>query len=143
MMEMEHSSNDGTTKGGITKQGTASFLALFTSTGTLLCCALPATIAAVAGGAALTSLLSVVPWLIPLSANKEWIFVGSGLMILFSAILVLRPKGTVACSLTGGEGCEVAGRFTKTMLGISVAIYSMGVFSAYALVPVLRIIDSL
>lgn len=117
-------------------------MALCTSTGTLLCCALPASIAAIAGGAAVASFISTFPWLIPLSANKGWIFMGSGLMILISAILVFRPKGTLACSITGGEGCKAAGRFTKIILGISTAIYSFGVLSAYLLVPVLRIIDS-
>ncbi len=116
-------------------------MALFASTGTLVCCALPATIAAFAGGAAVASFVSTFPWVIPLSANKGWIFLGSGLMILFSALLVFRPKGRVACSITGGEGCKAAGRFTKTMLGISAVIYSVGVFSAYTLVPVLRFID--
>lgn len=124
-----------------TKQNFAGFLALFASTGTLLCCALPATIAAVAGGSAVASFVSAFPWLIPLSASKGWLFLGSGLMILFSAILVFRPKGTVSCSVTGGKGCEDAGRFTRITLGISAFIYTVGAFSAYALVPILRIID--
>ena len=126
-----------------TKQSLSSILALFTSTGTLLCCALPATIAAVAGGAAVASFVSTFPWLIPLSANKGWIFLGSGVMILFSTILVYRPKGFIACSITGGKGCEIAGRFTKRMLGFSAAIFLIGTFFAYALVPILRVIDSL
>ncbi len=68
---------------------------------------------------------------------------GSGLMIFFSASLVIRPKGSIACSITGGQGCENAGRFTRRMLGISVVIYLVGVLFAYALVPILRIIDNL
>lgn len=140
---MTHSSGDVYTRNGATKQGFASFLALFTSTGTLLCCALPATIAAFAGGAAVASFVSTFPWLIPLSANKGWIFLGSGLMILLSSVLVFRPKGFVACSITGADGCEVAGRITRIMLGVSVGIYFIGVFSAYALVPILRIVDNL
>ncbi len=139
---MSHYINDISSTIGVSKQGASSFLAFFMSTSTLLCCALPATIAAVAGGASVTSLASTFPWLIPLSANKEWIFLGTGLMILFSAILVLRPKGAVACRITGGVGCEAAGRFTKIMLGISGLIYGVGLFSAYLLVPILRVIDA-
>jgi hypothetical protein len=120
------------------KQKASSFFALFTSTGTLICCALPAALAAFAGGAAVTSMISTFPWMVPLSANKGWIFLGSGIMLLISGILVYRPKGKVACSITGGEGCEVAGRFTKIMFWSSVIIYSTGTFFAYALVPMLR-----
>jgi hypothetical protein len=120
------------------KQKASSFFALFTSTGTLLCCALPAAVAAFAGGAAVTSMVSTFPWMVPLSANKGWIFLGAGIMLVISGILVYRPKGKVACSITGGEGCEVAGRFTKIMFWASVIIYSTGAFFAYAIVPIMR-----
>lgn len=124
------------------KQKLSSYLALFTSTGTLVCCALPSAIAALAGGAALASFVSTFPWLVTLSQHKEWIFLGAGLMILLSGLLVYRPKGKVACSITGGEGCEVAGRFTKITFWTSAGIYATGVFFAYALVPILRLLES-
>ena len=123
------------------KQKLASFLALFTSTGTLLCCALPSAIAVVAGGAAVTSFISTFPWLVPLSQQKEWIFLASGLMIVLSGVLIYRPKGRVACTITGGKGCEVAGRFTKMMFWMSAGIFAVGVFFAYALVPLLRLLE--
>ena len=123
------------------KQKLASFLALFTSTGTLLCCALPSAIAVIAGGAAVTSFISTFPWLVPLSRQKEWIFLASGLMIVLSGVLIYRPKGRLACTITGGQGCEVAGRFTKVMFWMSAGIFDVGVFFAYALVPLLRLLE--
>ena len=123
------------------KQKLASFLALFTSTGTLLCCALPSAIAVIAGGAAVTSFISTFPWLVPLSRQKEWIFLASGLMIVLSGVLIYRPKGRLACTITGGQGCEVAGRFTKVMFWMSAGIFAVGVFFAYALVPLLRLLE--
>ena len=121
------------------KQDTISILSLFTSTGTLLCCALPAALAAIAGGAAVGTMLSALPWLIPLSQHKGWIFMVAAVLITFNAVLMFRPKGKLACSITGGKGCEVAGRFTKTMLWISISVYTIGAFVAYALVPILKI----
>ena len=123
------------------KQKLASYLALFTSTGTLLCCALPSAIAVIAGGAAVTSFISTFPWLVPLSRQKEWIFLASGLMIVLSGVLIYRPKGRVACTITGGQGCEVAGRFTKVVFLMSASIFAVGVFFAYALVPLLRLME--
>lgn len=122
------------------KQIFSTFLALFTSTGTLVCCALPALIAAVAGGSALAGLLSTAPWLITLSQYSGWVFLVAGILIAFSIVLVYRPKGKVACSITGGKGCEVAGRATKIMLWISIAFFLTGLFFAYALVPILRML---
>lgn len=126
----------------VTRENIVSFFALFGSTSTLLCCALPAALAAVAGGAAVGTMLSAFPWLIPLSQNKTWIFLGAGVLIVLNAILVFRPKGKVACSITGGKGCEVAGAFQKFMLWTAIAIYSVGAFVAYALVPILRLFES-
>lgn len=126
----------------VTKEKIISFFALFGSTGTLLCCALPAALAAVAGGAAVGTMLSAFPWLIPLSQNKTWIFLGAGVLIAFNSILVFKPKGKVACSITGGKGCEVAGSFQKWMMWIAMAIYGVGAFMAYALVPILRLLES-
>ena len=123
-------------------QRVVSVLTLFTSTGTLLCCALPATLATFAGGTAVIALTSTVPWLIPLSRYKDWIFLTATLMLLVNGILILRPKGAVACSITGGHGCEVAGRFTKLMLWSSTVVVGVGAFFSYAVVPLLRWLES-
>lgn len=123
------------------KQKLINFLSLFTSTGTLLCCALPAAIVTIAGGTAVIALISNFPWLIPLSRNKGWIFLAAGLMLLFSGILTLRPQGKVACTITGGEGYKVAGLFSKIMFWASVSIYALGIFFAYAIVPILRFLE--
>ncbi|WP_095512488.1 hypothetical protein [Rubrivirga marina] len=124
------------------RQKLSSVLALFTSTGTLFCCALPSAIAALAGGAAVASFVSTFPWLVPLSQHKGWIFLGSGLMIALSGVLIYRPRGAVACTIAGGEGCAVAGRFTKVTFWLSAAIFSVGTFFAYGLVPALRFLDA-
>lgn len=125
----------------VSKEKIISFFALFGSTSTLLCCALPAALAAVAGGAAVTTMLSTFPWLIPLSRHKEWIFLITGFLIVFNGVLVFRPKGKIACSITGGKGCDVAGAFQKFMLWASLAIYSVGAFVAYGLVPLLHLLE--
>ena len=51
-----------------------TFLTLFTSTGTLLCCALPALLVALGAGAALSTLVAVVPGLVWVSEYKEVVF---------------------------------------------------------------------
>ncbi len=137
MIKIEKTNETANKKQTIVKKLT-SFLALFTSTGTLLCCALPAAIAAVAGGAAVGAFVSTFPWLISLSHHKTWIFGISLALIIFSGILTFRPHGKLACSITGGQGCEVAGRFSKVIFWLSVTIYVIGFSFAYAIVPLLR-----
>ena len=123
-------------------QKATSYLALFTSAGTLLCCALPSAIAAVAGGTAVVSFITAFPWLIPLSRHKDWIFVAAGVMIVLSAALIYRPKGRLACSITGGRGCELAGRFSLFTFWISAGIFTVGVFFAYLIVPLMDLLEA-
>ena len=123
------------------KEKIIAFVSVFGSTGTLFCCALPATIAAVAGGAAVAGFVSTFPWLIPLSQNKGWLFLGAGLLIAFNGVLTLRPRGAVACSITGGKGCEVAGKFSRVMFWNSIGIYAVGVFMSYAIVPIMQFLE--
>jgi len=120
------------------KDKVTGFLALFTSAGTLLCCALPAALATVAGGAAIGAYASAFPWVIPLSRHKGWIFLVAGFLIALNGVLTIRPKGRLACAMTGGKGCEIAGTFGKTIFWISIAIYGVGTFMTYGIVPVLE-----
>jgi len=47
-----------------------AYLSLFTSMGTLLCCALPSLLVLVGLGATVASVLSAAPWLVTLSGHK-------------------------------------------------------------------------
>ena len=132
--------SDSLERGGLVHR-VSGVLSLFTSTGTLLCCALPAALGAIAGGAAVSSMVSAFPWLVPLSRHKIWLFIGAGIMIALTGFITYRPKGAVACSITGGRGCEDAGRFAKVMFWISLSVYGIGAFMAYAIVPILRLVS--
>ena len=124
------------------KDRVLSVLTLFTSSGTLLCCVLPAVVATIAGGAAVSSMLSAFPFLIPLSMNKGWIFGVSAILIAINGYMVFKPNQEVACDVEVGEdGCEVTGRFNKRMFYISASVLVMGAFFAYALVPILVYFD--
>jgi hypothetical protein len=124
------------------KDKALSVLTLFTSSGTLLCCVLPAVVATIAGGAAVSSMLSAFPFLIPLSMNKAWIFGVSAILIAINGYMVFKPNQEVACDVEAGEdGCEVTGRFNKQMFYISASVLVMGAFFAYALVPILVYFD--
>jgi len=123
------------------KEKIISFFSLFGSSTTLLCCALPALLSVIAGGAAVGSLISAFPWLIPLSMYKNWLFLAAGILLALNGVMTLRPKGKLACAITGGKGCEVAGNFTKGMFWLSVGLYSIGAFVAYSLVPIIRFFE--
>lgn len=121
-----------------------SYFSLFTSVGTLLCCALPSLLVLAGLGAWVASTLSAVPWLVTLSRHKQWTFSISGILIALSFLNMycfaplLRPN---ACDLEASSACEGASKFSKSLLWISAAVYAVGIFTAYALGPILTRLD--
>ena len=67
------------------KQTVFPVLSLFTSIGTLLCCALPALLVTLGMGAALAGFISVAPWITVFSKYKIFIFVGAGILLVLSS----------------------------------------------------------
>jgi mercuric ion transport protein len=126
------------------------FLSLFTSFGTLLCCALPSLLVVLGLGATVASFLSAVPWLVTLSQHKGWVFAFSGLLIGANFLYVyrvaprLKASGAAgeACSLDAPDACDTAGRFSRATLWASAAIWAIGFFVAFVLGPLLMRFDS-
>ena len=61
-----------------------AFLSLFTSTGTLICCALPALLVSLGAGAVMAGLIEAVPQLVWLGKNKALVFGIAGVLLLVS-----------------------------------------------------------
>lgn len=124
------------------KEKILSVLALFTSTGTLVCCALPALLVSLGMAAVVISAVSAFPWLVPLTRHKAWLFLGTGLLIGLNFYLVYRTQKQLACELGGtGQGCQVAGRWNRGVLWLTVVIYAVGVLMAYLALPLVKLLD--
>ena len=122
------------------------YLSLFTSIGTLLCCALPSLLVLFGLGATVASLLSEAPWLVSLSHHKHWVFFIAGALIGANFFYVYRvaPKlqsRTGACDPSDPTACRTAGRFSRAALWCSAVMYGIGAFSAYVLGPILVYFD--
>ena len=71
-------------------------LSLFASTSTLLCCALPALLITVGAGAVMAGLTATFPGIMWLSANKEPLFIASGLLLALSAFMQWQARNAPA-----------------------------------------------
>jgi mercuric ion transport protein len=130
-----------------TRGGALSFLSLFTSLGTLLCCALPSLLVLFGLGATVATVLSEAPWLVTLSTHKQWVFIVAGLLIAgnFSYVYVIAPKLQMrngSCDPNDQAACQTASRFSRIVLWCSAALYLAGCFTAYILGPLLVRFDS-
>lgn len=116
----------------ILRETAAPTLALFASTSTLLCCALPALLVTIGAGAVMAGISSNVPGYVWLTAHKTELFVVAGIMLAIAtwarwasrnAPCPADPKQAAAC-----------GRIRRTggiILWTAIAAYIVGGFFAF------------
>jgi len=117
------------------RQNSVSWLTLFTSTGTLICCALPILFVMLGLGATVAAVTSAVPFLVTLALHKVWVFAGSGLMLLISEWLLNRPGRACPSDPELGRLCDRAQHWNRRIHGFSAAIWGVGLFAAYLALP--------
>lgn len=108
------------------------FLSLFTSVGTLLCCALPALLVTLGMGAALAGLISAAPWIGVISTYKTGLFIVAGIFLVGAGIMQWRARH-VPCPADPAQAkvCRRLRMMSRSILGFSAVIYCVGVFFAF------------
>ena len=120
-----------------------SYFSLFTSLGTLLCCALPSLLVLFGLGVSVASVLSAMPWLVMLSRHKVWTFALSGGLIALSFVhtYFVAPRLRRGCSPDDPRACDNASTFSKALLWVSASLYTVGFLIAFVLGPILAKLD--
>ena len=108
------------------------FLNLFTSFGTIICCALPALFVSIGTGAALAGLISNVPQLVTLSKYKGEVFFIAGLFLLFTGIYQWRIR-SAPCPTEPelARTCQRIRKINKYVYLLSLIFYLIGFFFAF------------
>ena len=121
------------------KPRTWSWLLIFTTSGTLLCCALPITLVTLGLGASVASMASAAPWLITMSQQKGWVFLVSAGLIGFSFWAVTRPGRICPTDPELADACNRADRWNRRFIQISVVMWLVGFSAAFGLPLLLRL----
>ena len=107
-------------------------LSLFTSLGTLVCCALPALFVALGAGAVLVGLLSNFPFLIILSKYKHILFLISGILIGLSGILIWKSRNAPCpADPLKAKTCALLRKISVFIYLFSIIVYLIGFFFAF------------
>lgn len=110
----------------------ASVLSLFASSGTLICCALPALLVALGAGAALSSLVAVFPGIVWVSEFKEIVFGFAGLMMGAGGLAQWRVRSAPCpVDLAMRRACLRTRRFSLWLYFVSVALFATGGWFAF------------
>lgn len=109
-----------------------SFLSLFTSIGTLLCCALPALLVSIGMGAVMAGLASNIPGLVWVSEHKRGVFIAAGVLLFLNGVLLWRNRNA-PCPIDPElrEACLTGRRFSRNLYVASVLICITGFFFAF------------
>lgn len=109
-----------------------SWLSIFTSTGTLICCALPALLVALGAGATLASLIGNVPQLIWFSENKIPVFMFAGFMLSVAGYFQYRNR-SAPCPIDPAlaRACMATRKQSWRIYVFSVVLFAIGGFFAF------------
>ncbi len=123
----------------ISKPRTWSWLLLFTTSGTLLCCAIPITLVTLGLGASVATLASAAPWIITLSQYKGWIFLTSAILIGISFWAIYRPGRICPTDPVLAAACNRADNWNRRFILLSSGMWLIGFIAAFGLPLLLRL----
>lgn len=109
-----------------------SFLTLFTSLGTLVCCALPALFVTLGFGAAFAGLIGNVPQLIWISEQKMYLFGIGGVLLAIGGVMQWKSR-KIACPIDPklAAACGTTKDWSLPIYFASVGLYFIGAFFAF------------
>ena len=111
------------------------WVALFITSGTLLCCALPIVLVSMGFGAVVASLNFNVPGLLFLAEYKLWTLSLSALLLLFLAWVIWRPNQSCPADPELAAHCQTAKRWNQRVFWLSSIIWCIGFFFSVLLLP--------
>ena len=119
-------------KGVYRKNITLPLISLFSSFGTLICCALPALLVSLGAGAVLAGVITNFPQLIFLSKYKIYVFSIAGVLITLSGY-ILRINRNTPCPIDPIEAnmCAKLRVISKYIYVLSLIIFFIGLFFAF------------
>jgi len=117
------------------KQKSITVFTLFTTTGTLLCCALPIILVTLGLGATVVAMTSAFPFLIT-THYKIWVFAFSGAMLAISGWIMFRSGRVCPSDKALAKACNTAHKWNKRIYWSSVVIWSIGFTASYLLLPI-------
>jgi hypothetical protein len=109
-----------------------SLLTLFSSGGTLICCALPALLVSLGAGAVMASVVSSVPQIVWFSEHKLGVFIFAGVMLAISGLLQWQAMSLPCPSDKAlAEICNKTRVNSLRIYVFSVCVFLIGGFMAF------------
>ena len=109
-----------------------SYFSLFTSFGTILCCALPSLLVSIGMGATVAGLVGAFPQIVWLSENKILVFSLSGILILISCrLLYINRYASCPIDPDQAKACAMSRKWSIRAVALSAILWVCGFFFAF------------
>ena len=119
------------------------WLVLFTTSAALICCVIPIVLVSLGLGAAVAALYGKLPFLTFLGLHKGWVFLATGLILAIAAWVLFRPHRTCPADPELAKACARADKWNRRLFFVSMMIWLVSLFAAYALLPLSIYLDNL
>lgn len=116
-------------------QSRLGWLALFASTGTLVCCALPILLVTLGFGSVVAALTFRYPLLVTLSDYEGWMFGLSAGLLALAAWFTLGRQAHCPADPVLAARCEHARTVNRWVLTVATVIWSIGFSARFLLLP--------
>jgi len=117
------------------------WLVLITSSPTLVCCALPILLVSLGLGAVSASLFANLPFLVTLAQYKNWMFAGSGAVLILTGWILFRSDRTCPTDPEIAPLCARAYRWNSRFFWSSALIWVVGFVAAYLALPIYSLLE--
>lgn len=109
-------------------------LALLASSGTLVCCVLPAVMVALGAGAALAGLVTAVPQLVWLSEHKALVFGIAAALLVVAGVVLWRAR-RLPCPVEAEQAraCMRLRRWSAVLYATALFAFALGATFAFVL----------
>jgi len=109
-------------------------LALLASSGTLLCCVLPAVMVALGAGAALAGVVAAVPQLVWLSEHKALVFGIAGVLLVVAGVVLWRAR-RLPCPVDAEQAraCMRLRKWSALLYATALFAFALGATFAFVL----------
>jgi len=129
-------------KSAIFEQNRWGWLVLFTSSSTLICCALPIILVTLGLGAVSATLFETLPFLVTLTKYKIWMFFGSLALLALGGWALYRPNRYCPTDPDLAAKCEAAHRWNRRIWKASIIIWAVGFCAAYLSLPLYELLSN-
>lgn len=123
-------------KAAMLKESSMTYLTLFASSGTLICCALPIILVSLGLGATVAALTSDFPLLVTIAEYKTWVFLGSGGLLLMSGWLMYRSGRACPTEPELARLCQKTQTWNRRIYWTSITLWGIGFSAAYLALPI-------